>query len=219
MNWLLVASLLAVDGPPVDRLILGTVVLAPWAAVPLAMLLLAYGVAKNRAGHRDDEVLAMVALAGELRAGQSLRSAVAALAIRDRSFEKASRLAMAGRPMNEVAEAMGEATGRFGQIVSTAFRVAGDSGGGAARTFEQLAAQAMAIDDLEREEKAAAAPAMAQAVIVGGVPALVLGAMLVGGRIGETFSSGPVQAFSVGVGSLLVVVGIAWVSLVAWRAR
>lgn len=126
---------------------------------------------------------------------------------------------MAGRPMAEVAEAMGAASGRFGRIVSTAFRVAGESGGGAAQTFEQLAVQAMAVDDLRREEKAAAAPAMAQAVMIGGVPALVLGSMLVDGRLSRTFAAGPIHAFSVAVGSILVLLGIGWVALVAWRAR
>lgn len=206
---LMVTAVGLATGAPVAAT--GLLAAALMAPLPTAAVLLV--LAANEARHhrriagRTREVMILITIASELRAGQSLRLALVSSAERDPTMAGASRSAMAGRPIGEVAEAMAEAMGRYGAMTGAALRVTARSGGALAPIFDELAAQVMALDDLHRERRAAMAPAVLQGAIVGGTPLVALVWMLVSGRLISLVQTGPVQAGLVVGGFVLVLAG------------
>ena len=70
-----------------------------------------------------------------------------------------------------------------------------------------------------RERRAALAPAVAQALVVGGLPAMLLTTMLVNGRWLALLSEGTASAAIVGFGTVSLTCGIGWVILLVGRGR
>jgi hypothetical protein len=190
----------------------------PFAAVVLA---LALRQARHRrpVDHRSESVLLLVRLAAALRGGATLRTAIGEVAATEPDLERAARLAAAGRPITEVVDAMRVRLGRYGDLTGASIRMASASGGALAPVVEQLVVQAMALDDLHRERRAAMAPGLLQAVVVGGVPASVLVSMVASGRLVDLIVSGPFQAAAAVIGTTLVIVGVALVARIASGSR
>lgn len=187
--------------------------LAAWA-IPPALL---RGVRARRTS-RSADVLVLLALSAEMRAGATTRAAMIDVCNEDPRLIRASTLARAGRPMTDVLEAAAEALGRYGALTSAALGMASQTGGSVAEVMDQLVAQVMALDDLDRERKAAMAPILLQAAIVGGVPTIALVGMAVSGRLIELAAAGPVEAGIVAVGSGLVLLGALSVARISQRA-
>jgi hypothetical protein len=202
---------------PVEALLVYTSVAAPQITAWIIPLLVLRGLRQQRSA-RSPAVLALVAISSELQAGATLRGAIANLGACDVRFAQAARLAHAGRPMSAVLEAVAGGLGRFGALASAALGMAASTGGSAASVVNQLVAQVMSLDELDRERRAAMAPILLQAVVVGGIPMAVLATMLVSGRLIELAASGPVQAGVVAIGSALVLTGAGIVAHIAHRA-
>ncbi|GIU91177.1 MAG: hypothetical protein KatS3mg011_0083 [Acidimicrobiia bacterium] len=164
----------------------------------------------------DSEIL--VALASELRAGQSLRAALAAVGEGHPRFGEPARLAAQGRPMAEVADAVETALGDAGRLAAAAFRLAAEVGGAPARLFEDLAVQVLDSEELDRERRAATAPALLQGMVVGGLPLLLLVWMLADGRLAALAASSLAGAVIVTVGSSLTLAGVASTAYLVRRA-
>lgn len=195
---------------------LGLLVLAWTAPVP-ALVVVAGSVllAARRPGRRGrsdpgSEASRIVALSGELRGGATLRSALGTLS------PDVARLAVAGRPVAELAAAVEEALPNHGRLVSSVTLLADRLGGSVAALFEELAAVALDADDLARELRVAAAPAYVQGAIVGGLPLLALVRLLVSGDVGATGS--PVAAAAAAVGVVLVAAGVLTVAVLVRRS-
>lgn len=189
--------------------VLGLLALAWWAPVPALVAGGAFLVARRpRDRGPGSEASRIVALAAELRAGATLRAALGALS------PSAGRLAAAGRPVDEVVAAVGEALPRHGALVGAVTALSDRLGGPVAPLFEELALAALEADELDREVRVATAPAYVQGAIVGGLPLVAL-ARLAGG-LSET--SGPAAAVSVAVGVTLVLAGVVTVAVLVRRA-
>jgi len=206
----LAAGIVAGGAPAV----LGLLVLAWTAPVP-ALVVVAGSVlaaARGRRGRSDagSEASRIVALAGELRGGATLRSALGTLS------PDVARLAVAGRPVAELAAAVEEALPSHGRLVASVTLLADRLGGSVAALFEELAAVALDADDLARELRVAAAPAYVQGAIVGGLPLLALVRLLVSGDVGAAGS--PVAAAAAVVGVVLVSAGVLAVAVLVRRA-
>lgn len=216
---ILAALGLAAGAPPAPLALALAAVTAP---LPTAAVLLALAAVQTRRigarSPRSSQAMILVHLASELRAGQSLRLALADVAERGPGMERIGRLARAGRPMSEIGGALARAMDPYGRMTAAALRVAAYTGGALAPVFDQLAAQVMAVDDLARERRAAMAPAVMQGVVVGGVPLVALAWMLATGRLLRTLAAGPVQAGLVVTGTLLVLAGSAAVAALVRRA-
>ncbi len=187
---------------------------APEAAACLVLVALVRAVRRARPAH-DDAVLLLVRIAAELRAGSTLRAAVIHVADRGGELAEAKVQAEAGRPMRLVLDAVTPALGRYGPISAAALRMASGTGGSVTPVVEQLVTQVMALDEIERERRAAMAPVLLQAAIVGGVPLVTLVAMVLSGRLVGIVAQGPWHAGMVVVGVLLVVVGAGVVGRIA----
>lgn len=189
---------------------------APEIAACLVLVALARDARRSRPAH-DAEVLLLVRIAAELRAGSTLRAAV--IHVGDSGdLAQAKLQAEAGRPMPQVLEAIAPALGRYGAITAAALRMASATGGSVAPVVEQLVTQVMALDEIERERRAAMAPVLLQAVIVGGVPLVTLVAMVLSGRLVGIVAQGPWHAGMVVVGVMLVLVGAGLVARIAVRS-
>lgn len=185
----------------------------PWPALAVTAFMVSVAL-RRRPGSPDGDAEVMVGIAGELRAGQSLRGAIVAAAGGE-SLAGVRRLALAGMPMPEVAELMANRLGGDGWMTRAVLTVADRTGGSTAAAFEQLAADALARRQLERERRAATAPAVLEALLVGGVP---LGLVLARLVRGELFGLGGVESTVAATGAAMVTGGSALVAWMVWRA-
>ncbi len=163
-----------------------------------------------------DEARFFGSIAAELRAGASLRMALAAASAgsSDDRLRRAHRLALAGAPLGGISETL-SALPRNGRRARLALRVAAVTGGRSAAVFERLAERAVDDAALAREQRTLTAQARMSAAVVGALPVLSL---LVGGgsRIGRVVATGS--------GGLLLVVAalamqVAGGVAVWWMAR
>jgi len=164
---------------------------------------------RNRLGP-DAEAAYLQGVAGELRAGSSLRYALSAAS--SRSFglrlDRAVRLAAAGQPLRLVADALEGTMPRLGALTASAVRTAGATGGRAADVFDALALLAAEEVALVRERRAATAQARFSAWIVGGIPVVYLLYAALAGKLAVLQSTGSVGRALLVVGSLLLVAGV-----------
>lgn len=203
---------------PVVLALAAAAVLAPLPTAALVSIAAAWMRWPRTAPPLDSEAGVLVALAGELRAGASLRQAVAAVAGEHPALAEAARLAAIGRPMGEVAAAVELSLPTHGRPAAAALRLAHRVGGAPAALFDELAVQALDADEMRNELKAAVSPALLQGAVVGGIPALALIWMATTGRLVEVAGSGPVGAAMVTLGAGLVLLGSLTVAGLVWRA-
>jgi hypothetical protein len=166
---------------------------------------------------RSRSALALVRLSADLAAGATPRQALVELASDDPALFELARLGRAGRPLTELATALEPAFGSYGRIAGAALRMAATSGGPLAPVVDRVAAEVLALDDLRRERRAAAAPAVLQAAILAGAPACLLVWMMVSGRLWRLLAGGGAQALLAIVGGVLVATGIGAVLWITGR--
>lgn len=207
---LAVALVAGVPWPLVAAIGLGS--LAPWPAAGL--LVVAAALARRRrkteAGIADEAVF-LAAMAAELRAGASLRTALctAAPAAPALDLTQVARMARAGVTPAVIADCIAGLLPERGAPVAAALSVAGAAGGRAAAVFDRLAADAWAEVDAHRTHSALTAQARLSAWVVGGLPAAVLAMLAVTGRLGGLMAAGPTGMVLVGVGLVLELAGVA----------
>lgn len=187
-------------------------VMAAACLVPVPALVLLSVVAFRRASggnhdHRSEDALVLVRISAELRSGGNLRQAIATAAEEDPRFHRAARLARGGRPMTEVAEELSSRMHRFGPEVAAALRVCTAAGGSPSPALEELAGQVLALDDLARERRAAMAPGVLQAGILGGATAIGVVWMASSGRLAASLATGGLPAALVVAGLGAIVLG------------
>ena len=168
----------------------------------------------------DDEATYFRALSAELKAGASLRAALGEAVDRvpGLALDRAVRLAEAGAPMREVADAVEGEFPENGRLAAAAFRLSDWSGAQVAGTFAGLADRASASAELARERKAATAQARMSAIVIGTAPVAFAALLLATGRGSGLMAHGTVGVFILGIGLTLEVVGLLAVALIVRRA-
>ena len=193
--------------------ILAALVVTPWLTVPALVI-----AARSR---RVDDGFARVAflqgVAAELRAGASVRSALAAASARTDTLDLAmvARLAEAGAPLSDVADRLESQFDDVGALVASAVDVGARSGGQMAPVFSTLASIATDRLELDREIRTSTAAVRASAYVVGGLPLLALAFGGLSGTLRQSLESGPAGVTLVGVGLALLVAGIGSMAMVA----
>jgi Flp pilus assembly protein TadB len=160
-------------------------------------------------------------MAAELRAGASLRAALESAATRvpELTLARAVRLARAGRPAAEVADALAEALPENGPVAGLAFRTAASTGAEAAAVLSGLALRAVEEDELARERRALTAQARFSAWLVGGAALAVPIVLLATGRAELLVESGRAGLFLLALGLGLELLGALMVWGMLWRAE
>lgn len=160
----------------------------------------------------DDEAAFLRSLAAELSGGASLRSAlvVAAGRVPRLDLSSVSRMAAVGMPAESVSAALGDALPANGRLASAAWLLAARSGGPAADVAQSLAVRAADEGALRRERRALTAQARASAWVVTALPALLVLAMLVTGRLASGSEPALVPILAVGFGLQACGVAVVW---------
>ena len=153
----------------------------------------------------DDEATYFRALSAELRAGASLRSALAEAVHRVPvlSLGQAVRFAEAGVPMSEIADTVEGQFPENGRLAAAAFRLSDWSGARVADTFEGLAERAVASAELVRERKAATAQARLSAIVIGIAPVAFATLLFATGRGSGLMAHGATGILVLGSGLAL----------------
>lgn len=213
----LVSLALAAGAPPVVVGIAVLTVLAPpvGSAAGVGILTLRWRRRAKRRPGAIDEAAFCASVAAELRAGASLRKAVATVAADESSVHTAAaaRSALVGAPAAEVASRLERALPVYGRRAGLAFALAADTGAGAAAVFDRLAAGAARDEDLRRERRTLTAQARLSAAVVGAAPVAVLVLLAAAGRIEPPGRAGTLETFIVAIGVALVAIGLAVVWL------
>ena len=158
-------------------------------------------------------------VAAELRAGRSLRLAVAGASrhVADLNLIGIARLAESGRPLEEIAAKLNQDP-RLASA-ATAIRAAAMTGGSVALVFDALTAEAVDEEGLRLEQRALTVQARLSVAIVGGFPLFVLAGQLFSGELNRLLARGPAGVGLVIVGVSLLTSGLLAVVWLIRRAR
>lgn len=202
--------------------LLAAAVVQPWlVAVFLMGLVLvdARRVRRGRAGC-SEEAQVLLGMAGELRAGQGVRAAIAAAGGRSSrlDFHGVRRLVASGASLDRISGAVTQAMPIHGSLAAAALSVADRTGGKVAEIFDFTAQLAVEEDELRQERRAATAQARTSAVVVVGIPVLVIVYRAISGGLAQTLRAGAVSAFLTIAGVTLLGLGISVMLILIKRA-
>lgn len=151
-------------------------------------------------------------VASELRAGASLRAAVAGAAA-----SVGSRVSSSGSSMTEFAEQVAEEFPAIGEELRLTITQAGHTGADTAALFDEIGSLALAQAEIRREVRTATAPGRATALVLVAAPVLYVGSRLRSGSFDRLFVS-PYQRYAALFGLGLFALGLTAVLLIVWRA-
>lgn len=194
----------------------------PWLGLAaLAILTVAAAGRRPAALGGHDEAVFHAAVAAELRAGASLRTAIvnATARIPGLSHTAAVRCATIGWPLETVASELATKLVVTGRLLVPAIAVAAAAGGRAAGVFDRLSLRAADEAALHHEIRVATAHARMSAAVVGGLPLVALAFGGVTGRLTALLDAGGSGVVVLVVGLALVTAGLAVVAGMVWRHR
>lgn len=186
------------------------------AAVAYVPQLVAAGIVlvvwRGRAGEDTKPALFCEAVASELRAGSTLRQAVA-----DASVSVAGLTVVPDRSLDDLAAEVAAQFPQIGEELRLTLVTAGRTGSDAAALFDEIGFLALAQSEIRREVRVATAPGRATALVLVGAPvAYVLSQAGSGGLAGLLVS--PQQRAVALLGLGLFLLGIVVAAAVVWRA-
>jgi Flp pilus assembly protein TadB len=180
----------------------------------LLLALAPRNLARHRVGRRReniDEIRLLTTIVSALRAGHSLRNAIAESLQDDPHFAAAGRLARIGAPIGEVGKALAGLPTN-GRRISAALTVLEMTGGQAAAVFDRLLVGAVRHADVARQRRQLTAQARASALVVAALPVVAI-ALSGGSQLISLARSGAVGLTMAAAGVLLQAVGL----LIVWR--
>ena len=190
--------------------ILAAGVANPWIGVLALVVLLA--LRRERSRRWSVDVRFCRAVADELRGGASLRAALAVAAheINEMVLARACRI---GRSYDELATEAELCLPLVGSVAATAIRIAGESGGRAADSFEAIASLAADEEEMRNERRAATAQVRASAFVIAILPVLLLAGLAATGHLSVLAAGGSLTVGFLAAGFILIVTGL----LSIWR--
>lgn len=203
---------LAMGADPRRLAVLAAVVYAPWLAVLGAIPLYFTGVKATDTG----PALFCDGVAAELRAGSSVTEAVVASAEAVGAAEIGAAAAVGD--LSEAGVRAGVAFPAMARELAVTIPRAGRSGSAASDLFAELAALALAQEEIRREVRVAAAPARAATALFLIVPLGFVVSRVASGNLSALVATG-VQQFMVAGGLALFLTGLALAVALVWRVR
>jgi Flp pilus assembly protein TadB len=166
---------------------------------------------RSRQTDGDRPAIFCEGVASELRAGASLRSALAAAATAGGTPMTATT------PVTDMAARVGDMFPSLREELRLTVLNAGRSGSDAAPLFDEIGSLALARAEIRREVRTATAPARATALVLGGAPVVYLVNRAVSGSLESTLVTSP-QRISAMVGLGLFMLGLTITLLIVWWA-
>lgn len=208
-----VVVLAAATAAGVDPRRIALVAGAVYLPLPVAGLVALHWL-RARPDPRHRPTLFCEGVASELRAGATLRDALAAAATSVGTSLELSH----STPMAEVAARIAAELPSIGQEIRLTVAAAARSGSDAAALFDEMGVLALSQDEVTHEVRVATAPGRATALVLIGAPLFYLLTRLgEDGLAGYLASSEQRVAATIGLG--LFALGIVGASLVLWRSR
>ncbi len=199
------ALLAALDAPRLHRMILFGALAWP---VPTALALLIVVARASFIEARllpvDPSVGMVISVAGELRSGAPLRSVLASGGL----GPQVAATARAGRSFATIPDDAFEVFGADAHLVAATVDLSVRDGGPAADMFESLGAVMLDSERTRRERRAAMAPAVLQALVLAGIPTIVLAQMAVSGSLIAIVAGGGAPAIAVLIGVAATLGGV-----------
>lgn len=152
-------------------------------------------------------------VASELRAGATLRDAVAASA----SAVGTSVEVSPALPIDEVAARIAGEFPNIGRELRLTVTASTRSGSDAAALFDEIGSLALAQDEVRREVRVATAPGRATALLLIGAPLIYVSSRLSGQGLGVYLASAE-QRMAVMMGLGLFLLGLGGAAFVLWRS-
>lgn len=172
MRALIVAGLVATGAHPLLVLVIATFLFSPILFLLGAGLwaFWSWWMRRKEAPGAEDEATYLEGVAGELRAGASLRSALVAAAARVPRLDLSEvvRLAAAGGPLDEPASVLRRSLPVNGTLTEAAVQLAGTTGASSAALFHRLSVAAAEAAELRRARRSLTTQARLSAAVVGG---------------------------------------------------
>jgi Flp pilus assembly protein TadB len=198
---------------PVRLLLLGSILFAPLALVPLVLVVLVH----SRKSLDDRAPLFCDGVATELRSGATLRSALLSAA---KSVEVDTSSIDAGglAPIDAVAAAVVDELPSLSPELESVVQASARSGGAVADLFDELSATTIAQNEIAREVRVASAPARATAWFFVLAPTAFIAVRVASGSFHGLLAV-PGQRITAVVGMALFGAGLVSVWFLMWRAR
>ena len=187
------------------------------AAVAYLPELVAAGIAlmiwRGRPGEDTKPALFCEAVASELRAGSTLRQAVAGAAV-----SVAGLVVGPDRSLGDLADDIATEFPQIEQELRLTLVAAARTGSDAAALFDEIGFLALAQSEIRREVRVATAPGRATALVLVGAPVAYVLGQAGGGGLADLLAS-PQQRVVALLGLGLLMLGLALAAVVVWRAR
>lgn len=171
---------------------------------------------RARPDNSNSPALFCEAVASELRAGANLRDALTTAATSVGGDANSVDLPP-GSSTTEVASRVAAAFPTIEEELRLVVIAASRSGSDAAALFDEIASLSIAQAEVSREVRVATAPGRATALVLIGAPVFYLASQASSGGLSSLLAS-PEQRVAAVIGLGLFVAGLAWASLVLWRA-
>lgn len=191
--------------------LLAAAVYLPWAVA----LLVAWIVWRARPGDDNRPSLFCEGVSAELRAGGSLRDALATASTSVGAELPGLRLG--SQPIIEVAADVAALFPAIGEELRLTVINAARSGSRAADLFDEIGSLAIAQSEIKREVRIATAPGRATAMLLVGAPAAYLVSRVSSGGLDRLLESSQQRA-AVLAGLAMFGLGAGWAVVVAWKA-
>lgn len=211
--WAVVALGLAGGVPAWAGLSMAALLVEP-VVTTVALSAIAIAGRVTRPRQPDAEIAILTGLAGELRAGLSLRQALT----RVDPQSMLARLSSVGAPMEDLTDAVRAALPQSANLVVPALAMLGATGGPAAPVFELLAAGRATEVALARDLAAAKAPARLSASLILGLVIVSLLWLAGSGRLLGLLSD-PAGQVLVTAGAVFMAAGTGWVGMMLRGSR
>lgn len=187
------------------------------AAVAYLPELVAAGIAlmiwRGRPGEDTKPALFCEAVASELRAGSTLRQAVAGAAV-----SVAGLVIGPDRSLGDLADDIATEFPQIEQELRLTLVAAARTGSDAAALFDEIGFLALAQSEIRREVRVATAPGRATALVLVGAPVAYVLGQAGGGGLADLLAS-PQQRVVALLGLGLLMLGLALAAVVVWRAE
>jgi Flp pilus assembly protein TadB len=182
--------------------------------LPLVMVILvAISVWRGRSGEDHRPAQFCEGVAAELRAGASLREAVAVSA----ASVGLDGFSLGKGPLQALAEDLAERFPTIGEELRLTIVNAGRSGSRVASLFDEIGSLALARAEIEREVRVATAPGKATALLLVGAPLVYLTGQALSGNLERMLRSSHQRIVAM-AGLGLFLVGLIVTTAVVWRA-
>jgi len=214
---LLLAAAVGAGTPLALVAIVAVAVIRPWVFLGLCTLWAVVSRLRRSRKTTTDEAAVLRAVAAELRAGATVRAALAGAAHVHPELISVGRLAAAGVAFAELGSPLCEALPETGRRLAAALTFGSSAGGSVVAAVDRLVHAVVETAQLDHELRAATAQARLSAVVVGVAPLVFSAFLFLSGVAAAPWAAGGIAATTAAIGLALQFCGLLVVAVMVRR--